>query len=295
MILSLAGLRYRNVLAAQGGPIARVDLSTIQVGREKWFQASAALNSNLAGNRDFSVYSNKADGTGAHPLRTVATHIAVSEAMERWAYRQTVFSERAADYGFDIDPSSNGMAAFPGLLARQARRTAHLEGIERFWLFAWWEGHVDGQIMDTDWPGVKALIFSPPDGGFLALVFGRTALGNYAYGHAAHESLTTAITKAMVEMNRHDRVVRRYYAEGNGASAPTQLLEKRALFFASEAGHEMFQARLGRPRWKQELKFEIICDREIKGPWSQYATVWRSAARPPSDRFVRDDETYFFW
>ena len=111
---------------------------------------------------------------------------------------------------------------------------------------------------------------------------------------AAPDAVVAVLCAARIDIG-HDRVVRRYYAEGNGASAPTQLLEKRALFFASEAGHEMFQARLGRPRWKQELKFEIICDREIRGPWSQYATVWRSAARPPSDRFVRDDETYFFW
>ena len=75
---------------------------------------------------------------------------------------------------------------------------------------------------------------------------------------------------------------------------PTHLLERRCLFFASDEGHEAFQERLHRPCFESIPRAEIVCDRNIPGPWDQYATVWRFALRPPTDGFVRGGERYFF-
>src|SRR5829696_4460371 len=118
--------------------------------------ANATLTPGLIRKAPLHLFSD-ADGTGTHPVASVARHKAVSEAMERWAFHTLVRSEAAPDYGFDIDPSSTGMSAFPGFVRRQARRSAVLEGVERFSLCAWWDGRMDGRRFDTDWPGVSAV------------------------------------------------------------------------------------------------------------------------------------------
>ncbi len=51
--------------------------------------------------------------------------------------------------------------------------------------------------------------------------------------------------------------------------------DKRLVFFASSEGHEMFMQKiLGAPSTAL-VKPQVICDKEIKGPWSQYTRVWR--------------------
>jgi hypothetical protein len=120
--------------------------------------------------------------------------------MERWAYYETAASPDASLYGFDIDPTTNGMAAYPGLFARQARKAAWLEGVERTAVFAWWDGLLDGRVVETDWPETQAVILSPPGGAFVAIVFSRTQFGTYAFGNGASETISGAILKGYVEM-----------------------------------------------------------------------------------------------
>src|ERR1044071_7034575 len=155
-MLSLAGLRYRNVLAEHGGPIQRIETGHFPVRGRRTILANATLVPGLVRKGPLSLFSD-ADGTGTHPVAAVARHKAVSEAMERWAFHALVRSDRAEEFGFDVDPSSCGMAAFPGFLRRQARRSAVLEAVERFSLIAWWDGKIDGRLFETDWPGVSAV------------------------------------------------------------------------------------------------------------------------------------------
>jgi ribosomal protein S12 methylthiotransferase accessory factor YcaO len=242
-----------------------------------------------------SLFSD-ADGTGTHPTATVARHKAVSEAMERWAFHSLVRSDRAADFAFDIDPSSCGMAAFPGLLRRGARRSAVLEAVERFSLIAWWDGLIDGQPFQTDWPGVSAVAINGPFGGVTVVAYARTDWGGYVYGHAAEESFGAACERAVMELARHEWVLRSRWLTciAGKSNPPTNIFEQRCLFFASDEGHEVFQERLATNARGGMPAPEIICDRAIPGPWDEYATVWRFALRPPSDGYLRGGERYFF-
>ena len=108
-------------------------------------------------------------------------------------------------------------------------------------------------------------------------------------------TISGACMKGMIEMGRHDRVVRRFLARPIGTPKPTNILESRALFFASKAGFALFSKRLRTPARGRVGHFETICDREIPGPWSQYASVWRVAFRPLSNGFISADEDYFYW
>src|SRR4051812_2017637 len=83
-MLSLAALRYRNVLAAQGGPVEQIETGTFPVCGRRMIQANARLTAGLTRKRPLSIYSD-ADGTGTHAVAAVARHMAGSEALERWA------------------------------------------------------------------------------------------------------------------------------------------------------------------------------------------------------------------
>jgi hypothetical protein len=171
-----------------------------------------------------------------------------------------------------------------------------LEAIERFCLIAWWDGKAEGRPFQTDWPGVSAVAIDGPFGGVTVIVYARTEWGGYAYGHAAEESFGAACERALVELARHEWILRSAWLKhvAGEAVAPTYLLERRCLFFAGKEGHELFLERLRQPSSGAMPRAEVICDRHIPGPWDEYATVWRFALRPPSDGYLRGGERYFF-
>jgi hypothetical protein len=294
-MLSLAALRYRNVLAEFGGPIADIQMGEFPVRGRKLVLANATLKPGLTRKMATSLYSD-ADGTGVNLVPSVARHIAVSEALERWAFSALVRSERAEDFGFDLDPSSTGMSAFPGLIHRQARHRSVLEGIERFSLMAWWEGRVQGRLFDTDWPGVSAVAIDGPFGGMTVIAFARTQWGGYVYGHAADESFSGACERAVVELARHEWIMRSWWlaSVAGERKAPSNIFERRLMYFASQEGHEAFLRRVHGRVTAPSVNPEVICDSELPGPWSEYATVWRFALRPPSDGHIRGGDQYFF-
>lgn len=295
-MLSLAAFRYRNIFAEHGGPVDSVEFGEFSVCGRPMVQANAKLVSGLTAKGERTIYGS-ADGSGTHRLASVARHMAISEALERWAFHAIAGTDRVAEFGFDIDPSSNGMSAFPGLRARQARRKAMLEAVERFCLIAWWEGRAGGRRCDTDWPGVSAVAIEGPFGGVTALVFSRTDCGMYAYGHAAEETFGAACERAVVELARHESVIRAWWLASIAGDkrTPSDLFERRCLFFSTEEGHEQFLRRIGDRPTGAKPAVEVISDAEITGPWSDYATVWRYALRPPTDGFLRAGHDYFFW
>lgn len=140
--------------------------------------------------------------------------------------------------------------------------------------------------------------FRGAGGGVAVLLYRRSDAGFYAYGHAAAESFTAACEKGVVELARHEWVLRCHclmHGSLSGGPAIASFLERRSLFFSSEAGHDLFQRRLGRRVGKSRSKPEVVVDCEIRGPWTRYARVWRFAFQPPSQRFLEDDDGYFFW
>jgi hypothetical protein len=297
-MISVAGYRYRNVLESEGGPVARISLREFPVYGRQMYQANAWLTDKIMTRRQkFAIYSD-ADGTGTSELPMVARYMAISETMERWAYRVKV---RAADrelYGFDIDESSNGMAAFPGLFHSEARKRAQMEAIERTSIIAWWEGALDGELRATDWPGVSALVLPSPIGiGVTVVVFREVRPGCFAYGQGASENFFGACERAVMELARAEYALGlRHVSEGLSVDAtPSDLFERRCLFFSTAEGHAMFQERIHRKVSGPRFRSEIICDTEIEGPWSDYASVWRVLIKPATKDFLVDSEKYFFW
>lgn len=298
-MFSLAPLRFRNVLAAAGGPVDRVVLADTLVLGQREFMANAYLRPGLAEDLSGRTLYSSANGSGTAPSPMVARFMAISEAMERWAHWQLHDSEAAGRFGFDVDPSSNGMAAFPGVFARQARACALMEAAERFNLLHWWEGRLPAAESDTPWPGVRAATICSEAPGVTVVLYRRTALGLVAYGHAAAADYQSACRKAAIEMERHETVLTHFARAqaGRGAGQPeaVQPIERRAWFFATEAGHELFLERLRSAPRRPAATPQLVFDGVVPGPWSRYADVWRVVYAPPSDRFLGPEENYFLW
>jgi hypothetical protein len=297
-MLSIAGYRYRNVLESEGGPVSRVSLREFPVYGRPMYQANAWLSDKVIARRQkFALYSD-ADGTGTSETPMVARYMAISETMERWAYREKV---RAADrelYGFDIDESSNGMAAFPGLFHTEARKRAQLEAVERTSIIAWWEGALDGEVRTTEWPGISALVLPSPIGvGVTVVAFREVRPDCFAYGQGAAVNYFGACERAVMELARNEYVLglRRVSLGLAAQEDPSDLFERRCLFFSTAEGHTLFQERIHRKITGPRFKSEVICDSEIEGPWSDYASVWRVLIRPATTEFLVNSERYFFW
>lgn len=297
-MLNIASYRYRHAHQKDGGPIGRISVREFLVFNRRMYQANAWLVDGLIGDRRKRVLYSDASGTGTADLPMVARHMAVSEALERWAFHHTVHGPEAARYGFDLDATSNGMAAFPGMFPSAARKRALLEAVERASVLAWWEGLHDGEVRSTDWPGINALVLPSPIGyGVTVVAFRETRPDAFAYGHGAAESFFGACERAVMELARHEYVLglHRIAAGVAPSAAPGDLFERRALFFGSAEGHALFQERLHRKAAGARYRSEIVCDREIPGPWSRYARVWRALIRPPAVDFLVNSERYFFW
>jgi hypothetical protein len=297
-MLNLAAFRYRNILAADGGPIQSLQVSEQPGLGVRQFQANARLRDDLVPRRRALAIYGSVDGTGTHASPMVARFKAISEALERWAYRATSTGPDRAAFGFDLDPSSNGMAAFPGLSVARARTIARYEAIERASLFDWWEGRCDGELIATDTPGIQAVrIANPLNEGVTVIVFRECASGHFAYGHAAAATEREACDRAIGELLRSSLVLCHYQLAviAGRAEAPTDRFERRCLFFSTTEGHELFQQRLAEPARATRRPWRVVCDRAIPGPWSRYAHVWRVVIPAPTPDFLTAGERYFFW
>jgi hypothetical protein len=299
-MITLAPLRYRNVIDPKNGPVAKVETFTMPVLDGRLFHANAFLRPELKRlSRNFNVYGS-ADGSGAHESAVVARHMAISEALERWAHAEVFKSPERAKYGFDVDPSSNGMAAFPGLGTSRARRSAWMEAIERFCLIGWWQGSVGSTRRVSPWNGVHAIEFLHEfRNASVVLLIQEVEPDLIVYGHAAGETFEVACNRAVVELARCEHVIRRFRSlhtgpiESHFASVP-DVFERRCLFFSTPAGFRSVLARV-RQTPREVARPEVVFEGEIPGPWDRFTTVWRVAIKPVTLEFLQRRDDWFFW
>ena len=294
-MFSLAAINYRDVLMSDGGPIERVSSGSIDVLGKQVKQANAYLAPGLIrGKAALSVYGN-ADGTGASSSGQVARHMAISEALERWAFYETSQGDEAAKYGFDIDNSTNGMAAFPGLFRSSARRRAYLEALERWALVSWWSGHMKASMVGGAMLGVTALrLEHSAKFGEVAILFRRSPAGHVSYGYSAGSSFRVAAARAAVELARNEFVVGFYKIRSAVREVPNYF-ERRCLYFAGEEGHAEFLERVFDRKPHREAEWSVLFDGELPGPWSKFATVWRVVPSMPSREYLDPKSSCFFW
>jgi len=293
-MFSLAPFLYRNVFADEGGPIARTQSSAVQIFDQPSYQVGAFLRPELMQGERAPVMYSSADGTGSAGNPATAKHIAISEALERWAYHETHDSPERGKYGFLVDRSSNGMSAFPGF-KWQARRRARFEALEHYALIGWWDRQLNAKVQCAPYPDVGLIrIQHGQDFGEVVILFHRAPTGFVAYGHAAGSTLATATSRAVVELMRCEMVISRYRSMG-GLADISNYFEKRCLYFSTPEGFAEFHERTRADANKPATRWKTAFDGEIPGPWSQWATVWRHCVEMPCGDFLDRNKNFFFW
>ena len=299
---NLAPVRYGQALKINGGPIDHVEIFPFEILGKKMTAANAYIKQEYSKQSDKTLdYYGKADGSGVHSSPMVARYMAISEALERWAFFDKSQSEDLDLYGFDTDPTSNGMAAYPGLLPQKVKKLAQEEAIERFTLFSWWEGRLGAKAIRSPWKDISLVEITHNYSGdrvIIAYTY-QPDPGFYCYGHAASEDLSTACQKAVLELFRHRKVMQLYFERNPapywGYTTIRDTWEKRSIFFGLPEGHRLFKERLSKSEWAEPLKLKTIFNGPLIGPWSKYATVWRVAYEPPSQAYLKSGHDYFFW
>jgi hypothetical protein len=295
--MNLAPFRYRNVLSRHGGPIRATECAMTTVMGHRVFQANAYLADGLRPVPLSNVLFGNPDGSGTALRPVVARYKAISEALERWAHHVTFYSEERQRYGFDVDPSSNGMAAFPGLFGGGARRRAWGEAAERFAVIGWWDGANDAVPVASPWPEVGAWqLENPVSSHAIVLLHALADDGVHAYGHGAGEDFRQACMQAAVELARSQFVLRRHLRRRQTESAPEvrSMLERRCLYFSTSEGYAAVAERLARRKWRS-AEPRVVFDGEIVGPWTDYTCVWRVVLAPPTSAFLDGGRMFFYW
>lgn len=239
-------------------------------------------------------------GTGLDSSSMLARHKALSEAIERWAFLTKIEEEPHA-YGFDRDPSSNGMCAFPGVRHASAREGALAEAIEHFCISLWWIGALSHEMLLESGKRSPQLvrIHNPFTRHVVMLAFGRAENGLVAYGTGAGMTVDQASAKASSE-----QAVGRLSLEligGPSGDVPAAQLErsnylvKRLIYFSQPNGHVEFMERISEGPTCKPFPPSTIFDGEIRGPWSRFATVWRVAFEPASPDFLDSSRMFFFF
>jgi hypothetical protein len=293
-MFSLAAFKYRSVFTSEGGPVERVTAMAMPVLGRAYHQANAFLKSGLVPVMRHAIYG-EANGTGSSEDPRVAAHMAISEALERWAFHATSGGADRVRYGFDCDCSSNGMAAFPGLFKSMARKKAFFEALERYALIGWWDGRLEATHEQCPLPGVSLVRIRHGAGpGEVVVLYRRAASGITSYGHAAGSNVLTAATRAAIELVRNEFVITGYRARG-ALVEPSSFAERRCLHFAGREGFAEFLDRVDRKPNRAAPRWRVIFDGEIDGPWSKYATVWRTCVEPATTDFADPGKMFFFW
>ena len=299
-MVNLAPIKYSNVLSQDGGPIERLEYAEGTLLGMPCTHAAAFLKPDLVA-PELRLHSvvEQPDGAGSHRFTQVACHMAISEALERWAVYHCRESGNEAMGGMEFDHSSNGFAAFPGLLKRQARKAAVRESIERHCMMCWWEGQLGHQMLPDPREGVLALQIENPFSSHTVVVLWSRYGDLHSYAFGAGNSLNQAVQRALVELERIqamlDSLRKGRHTKSSLGEEFRGLFGRRIEYFSTARGMSRFLDRLERPTQGTHQPLKLLFDAAVEGPWSQYASVWRTIIEPPSRDYLGDAEDYFFW
>lgn len=300
-MLTLSSFKYRNIFKKNGGPIERMECGPFDLMGQSLNQAVAFLDHSICPKQKNADPNLMPDGAGTHKSPLVARFMAISEAMERWALRSARI-ESPSDFGFDSDKSSNGMAAFPGLFKYQAKQKAIGEAIERYCLINWWEGKLKHKVIAAPWRSVRAIEIENPFTAHSVVLLWTNCCNDYhyAYGFGSGKDFNNAVYRASIELERCKQIIIGFREEHrkitleNIQDAPDFIL-RRILYFAIEEGIADFQERLRKKDSSKASTPKVLFDGEIVGPWSEYATVWRTLYSPPSFDYIDERKLSYFW
>lgn len=218
------------------------------------------------------IYKNS-DGTGTAKHKNTAVYKAISEGLERLAFYETA-DTNPKNFCFDLNPTTTGLAAFPHFLTKYARANAFNEAIERWAIHEFNFNRLPVIKHNSNYTNLNVFEIVTPFKDVKVCLLSYFDNSRYSYAFAAAENLTAAKTRAKIELNRNVAVLKK--ASENNELILQAALDKTLIFFSSVEGHEKFLSLIRTaPEKIKNQHPKVICDKELVGPWTKYAKVWR--------------------
>lgn len=204
------------------------------------------------------TFYTSADGQGSSKNRREAINIAISEAMERWA-----FSEYSKEMAGVL--TSSGFAAYPELFYFKSKRNARSESFERWCLYQFNNKNLPLEQVDD-----STFLFTSKKY-YFSLIYQK--LDDFVcYGFGAKTNVKSSLFSAQKELCRNKTILKNRHRFPD----VDHLYEKRLLFFAQKAGFELFQDFLNTALElrKSSSQFEIKSENKLIGAWSKFRKVY---------------------
>lgn len=291
---TLAPWFYRNLLESNQILESPVFFKAEILTGEVLFEATCSLKNNIRPEwaSVSEVYSNK-DGSGTSKLKNVAVYKAISEALERWAFYGAADSHEK-EYCFDVNPTTTGMAAMPGLTAKGARVNAIMEANERWAINAFWRGTLPIKEISVPIDNLRHFVVTHPFENCHISLLSYKNNNQYLYAFAAETSLDSSVQHALIELARNIRVMSKIAGLSKEVNDFKNISDKRLFYFSTQEGYQFFCDKIKAAPIVIKAKPKLICDSEIKGEWSKYTKVWRylyDNSYPDSE----EDHTFFMF
>ncbi len=284
---------YRGVTVRKGGPVASIEHRRLRVLARSFHLVNVTLDEGVLPPAKGALYGS-ASGSGLHEARSVAERLAISAAFERWAFHARLAAGDLRRHGYDVDPTSAGLAAMPGREDGAARQAAWWSALRRYSLAMWWAGLAEARWIETDWADLQTFAIGNPLGGVTVVVLSGPARGGWAIGAAAAERYGVAFERAAAELAKNRAVLSAgLYSTDGDAPAPGPV-ERNVLFLATPDGYAQVRAQVHVSAGRRMPMPALACDCEVRGPWSRHATVWRTVFAPPGRRYEARDAEFLF-
>jgi hypothetical protein len=243
------------------------------------FECSILPGNKISNNIERNNIFSNSIGCGLSINPAKAFKIAFYEAVERFAHSQLiVLNHLGKDVGFHINSTTTGFAAHrrgkEGL--HYSSRNSLLEATERIILKLWWEESVflkdysQHNFLFCEIKEIKA---------FFTITWESFLIENeerFSYGFSCKNSLQESLFSSSVEMSRNKRTVINHAKIFNGKTK-LNTAEENLLYFSRATGFNEFTKKISLARKTDRIKLPaLLLSKEVKGEWSQYASVWRT-------------------
>lgn len=271
-------------LSQFGGPIGSTLITPCRDKSIGLFHAGAKLVDHLRPRTlEVPALFDDLDGCGSAANPNLAVRIAMTEAIERWAYYEVRYSPEREGLGLHLDDSTNGFASRPVFDNLSPREAAYSEALERYLFTSWWIDPNKFSVSLDLQNRTATFLFS--DKRFVQLVW--SVLNNkYVYGFSAGQGANDLICKkARIELFRNEIALQR---ASEVAKTTFLLREKRMDYFSTPEGWGQILSRLkvSEQRNVQNVLPKLIIDSEVFGKWSRICRVWRCLFDTPTSEEV---------
>ncbi len=220
------------------------------------------------------IYNN-CDGAGTSQHKNIAVYKAISEALERWAFYVASDSADSKKLCFDVNPTTTGMAAYPGLSAKGARSNAILEAKERWALHEFWRGNLPVKAHVNSIQNLHHYEILTPFKNCHISLLSYQKNNQTMYAFAAEDSIEKSFQHALVELARNIRVMDNLAKTQKSINDFSDISDKRLFYFSTNEGYSLFMEKISIANRSIPVEPSVICDLEIKGEWNKYTKVWR--------------------